>query len=73
MDKWAITIEAWPHSSGQGHDKDQESCGPRTKIHHTRANNIEQAMMHAKLIAEGIERNPMVWQAPITAIQKVRE
>ena len=71
MMKWEITIEAWPHSNGQGADKDQEACGPRSQVFHTRAETIDQALVHAHMAAAGMKTNPMMWQAPIMSVRRV--
>lgn len=70
---WKITIEAWPHSTGKGADEDQKAAGDRVQVYYTRAESIHEAAGHAKLIVAGMESNPMVWQAVITGIVRVRK
>jgi hypothetical protein len=68
MADWQIKIEAWPHSSGNGADKDQAACGWREKEFVVRADDFDAAHTLAKAIVAGVRSNPAVWQAPITSI-----
>jgi hypothetical protein len=71
-DRWKITIEAWPHSTGNGSHKDQEAAGERSKDYVIRAEGMAAAVEFAEAIAMGVRSNPMVWRAPIIAIVKDR-
>lgn len=71
VSRWQVTIEAWPHSTGDGAEADQEACGERSVTHVVGAEDIDHALRIANLIREGVLRNPRVWQAPIVAIVKV--
>jgi len=73
MDRWMITIEAWPHSTDNGNEEDQKRAGDRSKNYVVRAIDAAQALEFAEAIAMGVRSNPMVWRAPITAIVKDRE
>lgn len=66
---YVITIEAWPHSTGQGQTKDQEAAGERSQTFTVDADGFDGAYRQAKLLQTGIETNPMVWRAPIVSIQ----
>lgn len=70
MDRWKVQIEAWPHSTGSGIEKDQKQVGERVQIYCVRAIDIADALKCAELIAQGMRSNPMVWRAPITEIVK---
>lgn len=72
MAKWNVTIESWPHSTGNGADKDQQAAGERTRVIVVDAEDIEGALKAAKIFVEGMKTNPMVWQAPIMSITKAR-
>jgi len=72
-DRWLVTIEAWPHSTGNGADKDQLAAGDRTQKFAVRAEGMADAFRCAEFIAQGMRTNPMVWRAPITAIVKENE
>jgi hypothetical protein len=69
-DRWIITIEAWPHSTGKGDNADQEAAGPRKNDFAVRALDMKAAFEAAEHIAMGMRVNPMIWRAPITAILK---
>jgi hypothetical protein len=69
-DRWRITIEAWPHSTGNGQDEDQKLAGERIQHYTVRGVSIDEALEAAKHIATGMRSNPMVWRAPITEIVK---
>ena len=71
--RWHITIEAWPHSTGKGQDVDQAAAGERVQFYYVDAHCIKDALGYAACIAQGMESNPMVWQAPITATRRVNE
>jgi hypothetical protein len=71
MNRWRITIEAWPHSTGKGADKDQALAGEREQTFHVVAYDIREAMKLADCISEGMQSNPMVWKAPIKGIIQV--
>ena len=68
MNKWQVTIEVWPHSTGNGREADQKACGDRTLVFEVGGDTMRDAFGRAELIRMGIETNPMVWQAPITKI-----
>lgn len=68
MDRWRITIEVWPHSTGAGQEADQKAAGDRTNYFYVDAQDIADAMKMARCYAEGLERNPAVWRAPIRGV-----
>jgi len=70
MSLFKAVIEAWPHSTGEGSNKDQERAGPRKNTFLLQAENMKDAVYIAGLIAQGIEVNPMVWQAPIVLLER---
>lgn len=71
--RWKITIQAWPHSTGNGQLNDQKAAGDRSREFEIRASDMAEAFRHAQSIALGIKSNPMVWQAPIRAIVNLGE
>lgn len=73
MNRWKITIEAWPHSTGNGQEADQKLAGNRSTDYVVRALDMADAMKFAEAIAMGVRANPMVWRAPIKAITEERE
>ena len=70
MTRWIVTIEAWPHSSGNGQENDQKAAGERTSNYTVRAIDIAQALEFAEAIAMGMRHNTMVRRAPIVSIVK---
>lgn len=72
-DRWKITIEAWPHSTGNGQEADQKLAGDRSKDYVVYAIDAKAALEFAEAIASGVRSNPMVWRAPIVALIKERE
>lgn len=72
MDLWKVTIEAWPHQTGEGRDEDQKAAGERSANYTVRAVDMGDALKAAEYIAMGVRANPRVWRAPITAIVKDR-
>lgn len=73
MDRWRITIESWPHSTGKGYDADQAAAGPRKNDFVIRAIDMKAAFESAEHIAMGMRVNPMCWRAPIVSISALRE
>ena len=71
--RWQITIEAWPHSTGAGAEADQKAAGERTHYFYVDADDIHVAMKMARCFAEGMERNPAVWCAPIYGVHVYRK
>lgn len=71
--RWIITIEAWPHSTGNGQDSDQVAAGERVQSYCVNARDITEALYLANCIAKGMRSNPMVWQAPIVGITGQKE
>lgn len=69
-DHWTVTIETWPHSTGQGQSVDQEACGERSTVYHINAEDAEDALYKAQLIAKGVKSNPRVWQAKIFGLNR---
>jgi hypothetical protein len=67
-DRWLITIEAWPHSTGNGQEADQKAAGPRKNDFVVRAEGMQSAFEAAEQIAMGMRVNPMIWRAPIVSI-----
>lgn len=72
-DRWMVTIEAWPHSTGNGADADQRAAGLRSQNFAVRAEGMAAALELAEAIAQGMRTNPMVWRAPIVAIVQEQE
>lgn len=72
MERWQITIEAWPHSTGNTREKDQEAAGERLQSYYVDAENIKEAVRIGGYISEAMQSNPAVWRAPITAIMRVK-
>lgn len=68
MSTFKIVIHVWPHSTGNGADKDQLQAGEKIRTLHVEADSLEDALKMAKLYRDGIETNPMVWKAPIWMI-----
>lgn len=66
--QYKITIEAWPHSTGRGQAQDQKDAGPHTQEYTVGADSMRHACGIADQLARAVERNPMVWQAPIRSI-----
>ena len=73
MMQWKVTIEAWPHFTGNGRDADQAKAGDRVQTYRVDAESIAGALRCAQHIASGMRSNPMVWRAPIMAIERVIE
>ena len=73
MDSWIVTIETWPHSTGNGAEADQKQAGQRFQKFCVRAYDIADALKCAEYIAQGMRTNPMVWRAPIKSIVCERE
>ena len=69
---YKINIDVWPHSTGEGGEKDRAACGPATQGYNIHANDFSHAVEQAKLLAKGIEANPRVWQAPIASVAFVQ-
>jgi hypothetical protein len=72
-DRWLVTIEAWPQSTGNGADADQKAAGHRTQNFSVRAEGMAAALEAAEYIAQGMRTNPMIWRAPIVGIQSEEE
>lgn len=72
-DRWLVTIEACPHSTGNGADADQKAAGLRYQNFAVRAEGMAAALEIAEAIAQGMRTNPMVWRAPIVAIVNEKE
>jgi hypothetical protein len=72
-DRWLVTIEVWPHSTGNGAKADQEAAGNRSQDFAVRAEGIAVALELAECIAQGMRTNPMVWRAPIVSIVSENE
>lgn len=68
MHRWRITIQAWPHSTGNGQDADQKAAGDRERYFYVNAESIRDAMKMAECFAQGMEHNPAVWHAPIMGV-----
>lgn len=68
MYRGRITIQAWPHSTGRGADVDQKEAGEREHYFYVDADDIRAAMKMATCFQQGMERNPMVWHAPIMGV-----
>lgn len=68
--RWKIAVEAWPHSTGNGDEADKKAAGADEGAHffYVDAGDIDEAMRMARCFAEGIERNPAVWKAPILGV-----
>lgn len=73
MYRWKITIEAWPHSTGAGAAEDQAAAGERSTDFKVNARDLAHAYELARAIQMGVEVNPRVWRAPITAILQMQE
>lgn len=71
MNNWLVTIQAWPHSTGNGQDADQAAAGEREKNYKIAADDARDAMRFAEAIATGVESNPAVWKAVIVGLSKV--
>ena len=67
-ERWLVTIEAWPHSTGNGQDTDQKAAGPRKNDFVVKAEGMRSAFEAAEQIAMGMRVNPMIWRAPIVSI-----
>ncbi len=72
VEKWDITIEAWPYSTGNGQEADQKAAGPRSKTFRVRAEDFNQAVRFAQTLAAGVKANPAVWRAPIQCVRHAR-
>jgi hypothetical protein len=70
MHRWRITIEVHPHSTGNGAEADRKAAGADDGAHHfyVDADTIREAMKMAECFAEGMKRNPAVWEAPIRGV-----
>ena len=68
---YRITIRVWPHSTGAGKDADQKAVGDEEQRFIVSAADFDDAVRQSKLLARGIEVNPMVWKAPIHSIKYI--
>lgn len=66
---WNVRIEIYPHSTGEGADKDAEACGGRLHDHLVVAETADEALSRSGLIAIGIAVNPRVWKAFVTKLE----
>ena len=73
MNRWRITIQVWPYSTGRGADEDQKAAGERVRYFYVNAHDIRDAMKMAQCFAEGIETSPAVWKAPIYGVNLERD
>lgn len=71
--QWAVTIEVWPCSTGEGGAADRKACGAEYTDHMVNAEDIAEAMEKADFICIGIRHNPRVWKTNITAIVQNRD
>lgn len=72
-DRWLVTIEVCPHSTGNGAAADQRAAGLRFQNFAVRAEGMAAALELAEALAQGVRTNPMVWRAPIVAIVQEQE
>lgn len=72
MTRWKITIEAWPHSTGNGNEVDQAAAGDRKREFIVYADGAKAAFALAEAISMGVQSHPMVWQAPIKGVVEER-
>jgi len=72
VDRWVAGFQVWPHSSGRGGETDQKEAGERDQQFEFTADVIDAALVIAKAFKCGLERNPMVWQAPIFKLERSR-
>lgn len=70
-DHWVAQFVVCPHSSGNGQEADQKAAGERVQQIQFTADDADEALAKAKLFKAGLERNPMVWQAPITKLERL--
>lgn len=63
MSVYEINIELWPFFSVP-----QKECGARHIQFTVHAEDIFEAVQHARLIQTAIKVNPAVWQAPIKSV-----
>ncbi len=68
MDRWIITVQVCPHSTGRGQEADQASVGERRQTVIVEAGDIESALSQAKLYLAGVRTNPMVWKAFVSSV-----
>lgn len=68
---WNTRIEVYPHSTGEGAEKDVEACGGKFHDHVVGAETVDDALSRAVLIAIGISVNPRVWKAFVVKLEVV--
>ena len=67
-DRWEAEIHVWPHSTGNGQCADQKAVGGGVRKVEVIAHRIDDALKLVNLYRDGIETNPMVWQAVVYGI-----
>lgn len=68
MRRWRIAIEARPHSTGNGNEADQKLAGDRIAYFYVDAGDISDAVKMARCFSQGMQHNPMVWEAVIVGV-----
>lgn len=65
---WKVSMNVWPHSTGDGQEKDRAKVTPLTRDFDIRATDFNDAVNQAKLLQRGVASAEWVWQAPITSL-----
>lgn len=68
--RWRITIELWPHSTGNGAEADQKAVGDREHYYYVDAYDISEALKFAHAFSDGACLSPAVWKAPIMGVHR---
>lgn len=68
MYRYNIDFEVWPFFSIP-----QDTAGQRQQHYTLKADDMRGALTAAELFIDGVKRNPGVWQAPITAISRIKD
>ena len=71
--RWKIVIEAWPYSTGAGHEADQATAGDRKQFFYVTASEFSEAAKLAACFSQGMERSTTIWRAPIMGVFREQE
>jgi len=71
--RWAMKLQAWPYSTGNGRDADRAAAGPHERSFEFRAADFDDAYAKAKLIQQGVLSHDRVYKAPILSLDYLGE
>lgn len=70
-DRWIAEVRVWPVHHPDGRAEALKACGGEKHCVEVSGQTPDEALQQVKLFQDGLQKNPLVWQAPLYRLERL--